>query len=42
MEKQQRVRPGWRVLLEGRDVTYGGLEQTIAPGDSLSICPPGR
>lgn len=42
VEKQHRIRPAWRVLLNGRDVTYGGLEQTITPGDSLGIFPPGR
>lgn len=42
VEKQHRIRPGWRVLLNGRDVSYEGVEQAIAPGDTLSIFPPGR
>lgn len=42
IEKGHRIRPGWRVLLNGRDVSYGGLERAIAPGDTLSMFPPGR
>jgi molybdopterin converting factor small subunit len=36
-------RPGWRVLLNGRDVRYdGGLDARLAPGDQVAIFPPGR
>ena len=34
---------GWRLLLDGRDLSYyGGLSQPIQPGQTLSIFPPGR
>lgn len=42
VEKEHRVRSGWRVLLNGRDVSYVGLEQVVAPDDTVSIFPPGR
>lgn len=42
VEKQHRIRFDWRVLLNGRDVSYGGLEQAVSPGDTVSIFPPGR
>ena len=36
-------RPGWRLLLNGRDVRYGGgLTLPVASGDELAIFPPGR
>ncbi|MCB9418315.1 MAG: MoaD/ThiS family protein [Ardenticatenaceae bacterium] len=43
VEKSYRVRGGWRVLVNGRDIGYsGGLNQAIQPGDTVSIFPPGR
>lgn len=43
VEKSYRVRKGWRVLVNGRDIAYSsGLNQSIQPGDTVSIFPPGR
>lgn len=37
------VKPMWRVLLNGRDLSYlGGPTAPISPGDEVSIFPPGR
>ena len=34
---------GWRVLLNGRDVRYGGgLDLPVAVGDEIALFPPGR
>lgn len=36
-------RPGWRLLLNGRDARYdGGLQQQLRDGDEVSLFPPGR
>lgn len=36
-------RPGWRLLLNGRDVRYsGGLGTAVAEGDEVAFFPPGR
>ncbi|UCG23682.1 MAG: MoaD/ThiS family protein [Chloroflexota bacterium] len=38
-----RLKRGWRVLLNGRNVEYGGgLDQQMGAGDQVSIFPPGR
>ncbi len=43
VQKTYRAQTGWRVLLNGRDMVYsGGLQQTVQPGDRISIFPPGR
>ena len=43
MEKSHRVRKGWRVLLNGRNISFAnGLNQIIQPGDKVSVFPPGR
>lgn len=43
VQKMYQVQSGWRVLLNGRDLVYtGGLHQPVAPGDTISIFPPGR
>lgn len=43
VQKTYRVQSGWRVLLNGRDMTYiGGLHQPVQAGDIISIFPPGR
>lgn len=37
------VKPMWRVLLNGKDISFsGGPETILQPGDTLSIFPPGR
>ena len=42
-EKTYRVRKGWRVLLNGRDISFEhGLETVISEGDKIDIFPPGR
>lgn len=42
-EKTYRVRRGWRVLLNGRDISFeDGLEAVIKEGDKINIFPPGR
>jgi molybdopterin converting factor small subunit len=41
--KVYRPRRDWNLRLNGRNLEYsGGLEQPVAPGDELSIFPPGR
>lgn len=43
VERRYRVRPGWRVLVNGRDIAYeAGLEQPVAAGQTVDIFPPGR
>lgn len=43
VEKGYCIKPMWRVLLNGRDLSYiGGPEIPVAPGDEISIFPPGR
>ena len=38
-----RARPGWRLLVNGREITYaGGLGRTLQAGDELQLFPPGR
>jgi hypothetical protein len=38
-----QFKTGWRLLLDGRDLSYhGGLAHPIEPGQTLSIFPPGR
>ncbi len=42
-EKVYQVKPMWRVLLNGKDISYiGGPEITVSPRDEISIFPPGR
>jgi len=42
-EKSYTVKPMWRVLLNGRDLSYiGGPAAPILAGDQISIFPPGR
>lgn len=37
------TRPGWRILLNGRDVSYGGgFAAPLRAGDELAVFPPGR
>ena len=37
------LKMGWRILLNGRSVEYGGgLDQRLKAGDVVSIFPPGR
>jgi molybdopterin converting factor small subunit len=43
VEKAYRLKAMWRVLLNGRDLSYlGGPDITVSPGDEISIFPPGR
>ena len=42
-ERVYQVKPGWRVLLNGRDLAYlGGPGIPVSPQDEISIFPPGR
>jgi molybdopterin converting factor small subunit len=41
--KGYRIKYGWRLLVNGNDISYGqGLETPILPGDKMQIFPPGR
>ncbi len=43
VERQYAVKPMWRVLLNGKDLSYiGGPEIDLAAGDEIHIFPPGR
>jgi molybdopterin converting factor small subunit len=43
VEKTYRVRRGWRLLRNGRNILYeGDVQAEILPGDVLQIFPPGR
>jgi molybdopterin converting factor small subunit len=45
VEVQPVYRPkrGWRLLINGRDIAYGGgLEQVMQEGDEMQVFPPGR
>jgi molybdopterin converting factor small subunit len=42
-EKVYAIKPMWRVLLNGRDLSYsGGAATAVSAGDEISIFPPGR
>lgn len=41
--KVYEIKPMWRVLLNGKDLSYiGGPGMSIAEGDKISVFPPGR
>jgi molybdopterin converting factor small subunit len=41
--KGYRIKYGWRLLVNGNDISYGqGLDTPILPGDRMQIFPPGR
>lgn len=43
VRKQYQLREGWRVQLNGKNLTYhGGFGQAIAPGDEIALFSPGR
>lgn len=43
VDKGYRTKGGWRVLVNGNDISYGkGLETPLHSGDELQIFPPGR
>ncbi|GJM40472.1 MAG: hypothetical protein DHS20C20_07540 [Ardenticatenaceae bacterium] len=43
MEKRYWAKKGWRVLLNGRNISFeNGPDQMLKPGDKVSIFPPGR
>ena len=38
-----RVKKGWRVLLNGRNIDFSrGLAEPVQSGDTVAIFPPGR
>jgi molybdopterin converting factor small subunit len=42
-QKAYQIKPMWRVLLNGRDLSYsGGPDITVSARDEISIFPPGR
>jgi len=42
-EKVYKIKPMWRVLLNGKDVSYlGGPQVAVSQGDEISVFPPGR
>ena len=43
VERSYRVKPTWRVLLNGKDLSYhGGAAAPLHAGDELHVFPPGR
>ena len=43
VEKRYWAKKGWRVLLNGRNISFeNGPDQKMKPGDKVSIFPPGR
>jgi molybdopterin converting factor small subunit len=43
VDKSYRIKPMWRVLANGRDLSYlGGPGSAVSPGDEIGIFPPGR
>jgi hypothetical protein len=43
LERIYSLRPGWRVLLNGKDLPYhGGFGQEVRAGDEMLLAPPGR
>jgi molybdopterin converting factor small subunit len=43
VDKGYYTKGGWRVLVNGNDISFGaGLETPLNPGDDLQIFPPGR
>lgn len=43
VDRNYRVKPAWRVLLNGKDLSYGDGEATpLHAGDELHVFPPGR
>jgi molybdopterin converting factor small subunit len=43
VEKGYRIKYGWRLLVNGKDIAYGqGLETPLNAGDELHVFPPGR
>ncbi|MEI2776434.1 MAG: hypothetical protein V9G19_10780 [Tetrasphaera sp.] len=42
-ERRYAVKPMWRVLLNGKDLSFiGGPELALHPGDEVHVFPPGR
>ena len=42
-ERAYRIKPTWRVLLNGKDVTYlDGVDTHVHDGDAIHVFPPGR
>lgn len=44
VEPAYQPKPGWRFLLNGREITYleQGFQTPVSPGDEVEIFPPGR
>jgi molybdopterin converting factor small subunit len=43
VDRQYAVKPMWRVLLNGKDLSFiGGPELALHPGDEVHVFPPGR
>jgi molybdopterin converting factor small subunit len=43
VRRAYRVKPGWRVLVNGRIIDYsGGLQVEVNPGTEIQVFPPGR
>jgi molybdopterin converting factor small subunit len=43
VEKGYRIKYGWRLLVNGKDIAYGqGIETPLNAGDELHVFPPGR
>lgn len=43
VRRNYRLRPGWRVQLNGKNLTFhGGFQQTLNPGDEITLFSPGR
>ena len=42
-ERAYRIKPTWRVLLNGKDVSYlDGVDTPVQAGDAIHVFPPGR
>jgi molybdopterin converting factor small subunit len=43
LKKHYRLREGWRVQLNGKNLTFnGGFDQVIQPDDQITLFSPGR
>lgn len=44
MSRAYLVKPMWRVLLNGKDISYieQGLDTPLRAGDEIDVFPPGR
>jgi molybdopterin converting factor small subunit len=43
VHRHYKLRPGWRVQLNGKNLTFhGGFDQSLTPGDEITLFSPGR